>query len=53
MLTFLASYLSFLISFNLRINLSFNNNIRGKFHYLLGEYPIIQKIKGNGAVYIN
>lgn len=52
LLTFLNSYFSFLIRFNLKNNLSFNNT-RGKFYYLFGEYSVSQGMRDNGTVYVN
>ncbi len=31
--------------------MSFNNNTRGKFYYLFGEYPLVEKIK-DSAIYV-
>ena len=42
-LVFLTNYLTFLVSFNLRQNLSFDEKKRGWFYYLFGKYSVFQK----------
>lgn len=51
LLTFLISYITFLIHFNLVNNLSQNRG-RGRFFFLFGKYPLIEKIDG-GKVYVD
>ena len=50
-LTFLISYISFLIRFNLVNNLSHDRG-RGHFFYLFGKCQLIEKIEGSN-VYVN
>lgn len=46
LLTFLISYISFLIRFNFVNNLSKDRG-RGHFFYLFGKYPVIEKMEGS------
>lgn len=47
---FLIKYFDFLIWFNLRNNLSFDNSVRGKFYYLFGKRALIKKLKNETSI---
>lgn len=51
--SFLTIFFSFLIRFNLRNNLTFNRNIRGKFDYLFGEFSVIKEVTKKGQIYVD